>query len=1158
MSYTVTYNGNGNTGGIVPVDNNLYASGSTCTVFSNVNYNVDYSRLLKTIYSFKNWNTASNGTGDTVIPYQTLVISGNVTLYAQWFRTYTQGGDNGTGTGTIVFYNGVSNTSGNPPIDSNNPYNDNGSLFKPRILGSGTMVKTGHTFGGWVRVYSAKVYQPGEYSEELWGGPYEFQAQWIENSGYTVTYNGNGNTGGTVPSDPTLYASGSTVTVLGNTGNLKKNNGAFWTWNTSSDGNGINYIPGETFAISENRILYAIFNPWFQGPEQNFAVATDNTYVYSTTYDSNHLLKIKLSDKSYTIFNLSNSRATLTVYNGYIYALLFVSGNSNGIISKLSSTDASDYTEIWATTERLGTCLTNYNGYIYVCINGYPNNIVVKIDLSNPSRSNQVTIYSFSDTNVYIKGIVIYNNFIYLYVYDAGNAKNVTTIRKLNLDGTLVNLNWFTLPSSLVTNEVVSGLTVLNGWMYATSRGKQGGNEYGTVSQINISDPTDFTLLWLDGFDTINTIFAGTNYLYFTRGSYIYKALPSPPSSSTTYTVTYEGNGSTSGTAPNDPTLYASGSTVTVLGNGSLAKNGYTFSNWNTAANGSGTSYVATNQFTITENSTLYAQWTSITYTVIYEGNGSTSGTAPVDTSSPYASGSTVTVLGNGSLQKNGYTFYNWNTAANGSGTSYAVGSTFTITADKVLYAQWTSITYTVTYEGNGSTSGTAPVDTSSPYASGSTVTVLGNGNLEKSDYTFSNWNTAANGSGTSYAVGSTFTITADKVLYAQWTSITYTVTYNGNGNTGGTAPVDTSSPYASGSTVTVLTNTGILVKNDNTFSGWNTAANGSGTDYIPLNQYRINSNVILYAKWITGTPQNNQSPAIYTEPSVSSPPPTLPNGAVSLNNARPEYSNLIYVSTANSNGISIINNISQIKIGDFIFIYNSDKSQALKYVVTGPVIYQTTRNKSRSIDAPYVSVPVDFVNSIGGSFTPGESIVLDIVVIIPFPPANICFPAGTPIKTDQGIIAIELISPGIHTIDSKPIINITRTITSDKYLVGFKKDALGENYPSDNTVMSRKHKVLYKGQMREAKYFLGKFQNKIVKVKYGGDILYNVLMEDYSNMNVNNLICATLNPNNIVAKLYMKKYSDVTRYKIIVLLKKCIQKNDYNTYNKIMQRFLK
>ena len=84
-----------------------------------------------------------------------------------------------------------------------------------------------------------------------------------------------------------------------------------------------------------------------------------------------------------------------------------------------------------------------------------------------------------------------------------------------------------------------------------------------------------------------------------------------------------------------------------------------------------------------------------ITYTVSYVGNTNTSGNVPTDGSSPYASGSTVTILGNSGspvLANSGFTFAGWNKLANGSGTSYSQGNTFTINANTILYAQWTAV----------------------------------------------------------------------------------------------------------------------------------------------------------------------------------------------------------------------------------------------------------------------------------------------------------------------------------------------------------------------------------------------------------------------------------------------------------------------------------
>jgi uncharacterized repeat protein (TIGR02543 family) len=77
-----------------------------------------------------------------------------------------------------------------------------------------------------------------------------------------------------------------------------------------------------------------------------------------------------------------------------------------------------------------------------------------------------------------------------------------------------------------------------------------------------------------------------------------------------------------------------------------------------------------------------------------------------------------------------------------------------------------------------------------------------------------------------------------------------YSVTYNGNGATGGSAPVDANSPYAASATVTVLGNTNNLVKTGYAFANWNTATNGSGTSHAPGATFTITTNTNLYAQW--------------------------------------------------------------------------------------------------------------------------------------------------------------------------------------------------------------------------------------------------------------------------------------------------------------------
>lgn len=79
---------------------------------------------------------------------------------------------------------------------------------------------------------------------------------------------------------------------------------------------------------------------------------------------------------------------------------------------------------------------------------------------------------------------------------------------------------------------------------------------------------------------------------------------------------------------------------------------------------------------------------------------------------------------------------------------------------------------------------------------------------------------------------------------------VTYTVMYNGNGSTGGTAPID-STQYTQYDDIVVSANVGQLVKTGHLFTGWNTKADGTGTNYSPNESFKIGTNnVTLFAQW--------------------------------------------------------------------------------------------------------------------------------------------------------------------------------------------------------------------------------------------------------------------------------------------------------------------
>lgn len=163
------------------------------------------------------------------------------------------------------------------------------------------------------------------------------------------------------------------------------------------------------------------------------------------------------------------------------------------------------------------------------------------------------------------------------------------------------------------------------------------------------------------------------------------------------------------------------------------------------------------------------------TYSVTYDGNGSTAGSVPVD-GTAYKAGDTVSVADNtGSLSRAHFTFVGWNTLADGSGTSYTHGQTFTLgSADVILYARWTANpTFSVTYDPNSADAGTAPIDSATYEAGASLVLSLNTGTLARSGYVFTGWNLSSDGTGSSYVQGETFTMGGGNVtFYAKWNAL--------------------------------------------------------------------------------------------------------------------------------------------------------------------------------------------------------------------------------------------------------------------------------------------------------------------------------------------------------------------------------------------------
>jgi hypothetical protein len=176
---------------------------------------------------------------------------------------------------------------------------------------------------------------------------------------------------------------------------------------------------------------------------------------------------------------------------------------------------------------------------------------------------------------------------------------------------------------------------------------------------------------------------------------------------------------------------------------------------------------------------------------------------------------------------------------------------------------------FDLTYNGNSPDSGSAP-STQSSTSNSSTVTITApQGNLLKANSCFNGWNTRADGTGANYLNGDSIVLTSNTTLYANWTCPT--VSFNSNTADSGSVP-STQSATANSSSVTLVAAQGNLVKANCTFEGWNTRANGTGTNYLNGESITLTRSTLLYAKWncpVAPSPSQSQvaAPAQTTTP---------------------------------------------------------------------------------------------------------------------------------------------------------------------------------------------------------------------------------------------------------------------------------------------------
>lgn len=204
-------------------------------------------------------------------------------------------------------------------------------------------------------------------------------------------------------------------------------------------------------------------------------------------------------------------------------------------------------------------------------------------------------------------------------------------------------------------------------------------------------------------------------------------------------------------------------------------------------------------------------------------------------------------------FSRTGFEFLNWNTVADGSGTAYADSAEFIFNADTTLHAQWKEkkaapsnpetsstpkTTYTVTFDANGGSGTIANISVEE----GSEITLPEN-IFTKSSYIFAGWATSADGD-VSCSDKAKITVTGNITLYAKWTAITYTITYEPNGGTN--ADGNPAGYTSETETITLLAPSREYFD----FGGWYTDSEFSDSSRKTEIAKGSSGNITLYVKW--------------------------------------------------------------------------------------------------------------------------------------------------------------------------------------------------------------------------------------------------------------------------------------------------------------------
>lgn len=651
-------------------------TGSMETQTSSATANLTANAFTFADRTFTGWNTSADGSGTSYSDSQSYPFLASLTLYARW--------------GNLITFSSQGATSGSPSRSSQSW--TSGAINLATV---GTMVKTGYTFGGWTN--GTTTYAGGASYTPTSG--ITFNPVWIAVT-YTISYNSNLASSGTVPSNQSWTTGSSALNLSGNTGNLAKSGYTFGGWATTASST----TAVTTYSTSAAKTFYAIWTPVNYTITYSLAGGTSTLPTQANQRISNSFTLAATPTRSsynfagwsdgtttygalatYSITASSPTSVTLTAQWVPIYTVSYILNGSTS-----SVTGAGLYDSGTVVTLSGAATLTGYNFAGWV-------------DASNNLRAASSSFTVVQNSALQARWTAI----SYSVTYNLGGASGTLPLQSsltinqafqvapmpsragYNFAGWNDGGETYTAGSTYVIGS--SNVTLTAQWSaipYSVTFDLGGGA--GTLpTQSDGSIGSTFTLPASGSNPTLMahtfTGWSDGSALYAAGATYTFGAR------SVTFTAQFSLNGYTqisyslgnngSGSLPTQPSVLE-GTLITIASGAQITRVNYAFAGWSdgSALYQPGDSYLVGPEASPV---TFAPSWTS-GYNVSYS-TGSGFGTAPVDPVGRIT-GSTFTVASAGTIFRQGFTFTGWS-----DGTQIVIpGATYTVASSNItLTAQW-------------------------------------------------------------------------------------------------------------------------------------------------------------------------------------------------------------------------------------------------------------------------------------------------------------------------------------------------------------------------------------------------------------------------------------------------------------------------------------